>query len=603
MTSTPVLHPARLVLLAVAVIALLAALVPTAGASAEERAKRQAAKYGGTPPMWVEHPYLAELGDGRLAVRAQAYVDPFRRPAAALAADRHLASSPDRIVFSVVIAKPEYANPRRPPSVRLLPDSRILARGSQTVTATDRGLIEVAVVLDRKASRQLRAMGFHKQRAATSIVISHLKDTHGASKAFPGWGLTQTNDASLQPRAASLSERGRYLELAKRQILADRGGLPKAQRAGSRDTRSTQASPMFNYVYVTNSTPFQQQIAFNPNIQCMWTGSSVQFPGAQTAQLSSGSLLQMAYVMEPNPFFGNLNTLWAGLNGATTGMNAPGTAVTGVQALANAAATTGVDVVDAVLQGDIEIGAVGEGGPVGALVGLSAISAKFMTTLIDSPAVNGTCSTDASDFPETFGVTTTVTGFGTNGQSSAWGVTNPNTGAYTATTYTAPYNWNLIQPVPQPPNTTFVDTAGTAAPVNGTIPNGCSPGSTNKPCYFPYPAKVGSQTGTGNVSTCPAPSANTTPSTWCTFVYNNLQPMLGAQTSATYHWNGGAPSYMVSNNAPEGSYIGGAASFTGGLFQNIGPSPGMPGDAWCWGRGLEGVINCSYMNETDSTYL
>ncbi len=603
MTTTPVLHPSRLALLAVAVIALLAALVPAAGAAAEERAKRQAAKYGGTPPMWVEHPYLAELGDGRLAVRAQAYVDPFRRPAAALAADRHLASSPDRIVFSVVIAKPEYANPRRPPSVRLLPDSRILARGSQTVTATDRGLIEVAVVLDRKASRQLRALGFHKQRAATSIVISHLKDTRGASRAFPGWGLTQTNDASLQPRAASLSERGRYLELAKRQILADRGGLPKAQRAGSRDTRSTQASPMFNYVYVTNSTPFQQQIAFNPNIQCMWTGSSVQFPGAQTAQLSSGSLLQMAYVMEPNPFAGNLNTLWAGLNGATTGMNAPGTAVTGVQALANAAATTGVDVVDAVLQGDIEIGAVGEGGPVGALVGLSAISAKFMTTLIDSPAVNGTCSTDASDFPETFAVTTTVTGFGTNGQSSAWGVTNPNTGAYTATTYTAPYNWNLIQPVPQPPNTTFVDTAGTAAPVNGTIANTCTPYNTSKPCYFAYPAKVGSQTGTGSVSTCPAPSANTTPSTWCTFVYNNLQPMLGAQTSATYYWNGGAPSYMVSNNAPEGSYIGGAASFTGGLFQNIGPSPGMPGDAWCWGRGLEGVINCSYMNETNSVYL
>ncbi len=82
-------HAARLALLAAAAIALLAALVPTAGASVEERAKRNAAKYGGTPPMWVEHPYLAEVGDGRVAVRAQAYVDPFRRPTAVLAADLH----------------------------------------------------------------------------------------------------------------------------------------------------------------------------------------------------------------------------------------------------------------------------------------------------------------------------------------------------------------------------------------------------------------------------------------------------------------------------------------------------------------------------------
>lgn len=594
----------RIAILAAAVVGVLVAALPTAAAS-DTRAKTPKRAYGGTPPMWVAHPYLADVGDGRLAVQAQVYVDPLRRPAAARAADRHLASAPDRLTFSVMIAKPEYANPRRPASVRLLPAARIMVDETQTIRADDRGLVNLSIVLDRKASKQLRSMSFLRQRAATNVIVSHVKDTHGANRAFSDAGLIQTNDASLQPRAASLAERGRYLRMAKRQILADRGGLPKAQRAEQRGTRSTQDSPMFNYVYLTNSTPFQQQIAFNPNIQCMWTGASSQFPGAQTAQVPSGGLLQMAYVMEPNPFYGNLDTFWAGINGATTGMNAPGTAVTGVQALVNAATTTGVDTLDAVLQGDIEIGAIGEGGPVGALVGLGAISAKFMTTLIDSPAVNGTCSTDASDFPETFGVTTTVTGFGTNGQPSAWGVTNPNTGIYTPTNYTAPYYWNLIQPVPQPPNTTFVDTAGTAAPVNGTIANTCTPYNTSKPCYFPYPAKVGSQTGGGSntVSSCPAPSANTTPSTWCTFVYDNLQPMLGAQTSATYYWNGGAPSYMVSNNAPSGSYIGGAASFTGGLFQNIGPSPGQPGDAWCWGKGLEGVINCSYMNETDSSYI
>ena len=597
--STPML--ARIAIIATAALMSLAALSATAGASQTERAKHTAARYGGTPPMWVEHPYLAEVGDGRLAVKAQAYVDPFRRPSAKHASDQHLRATPDRLVFSVVIAKPKYANPGRPPSVRLLPESKILARGSQTVIAKDRGLVSVAVVLDRKASKQLRALSFLRQRAAISVLISHQKDTFGASRLFPGWGLTQTNDASLQPRAASLDERTHYLRIARQQILADRGVGRKPRQSGDRSTRSTQASPMYNYVYLTNSTPFQQQIAFNPNIQCMWTGSSVQFPGAQTAQVPSGGLLQMAYVMEPNPYYGNLGTLWTGLNGATTGMNAPGTAVTGVQALANAATTTGLGVLTG--EPEINIGEIQEGGPAGALVALGVISAKFMTTLIDSPAVNGTCSTNASDFPETFGVTTTVTGFGTNGQSSAWGVTNPNNNIYTPTNYTTPNYWNLILPVPQPPNSTFVDTAGTAAPIDGLLPGGCNANAGSNACYFPYPAKVGTQLGTNQNSSCPAPSANTAPSTWCTFVYNNLQPMLGAQTSATYYWNGGAPSYMVSNNAPAGSYIGGAASFSGGLFQNIGPSPGQPGNAWCWGKGLTGVINCSYMNATDAPYM
>jgi hypothetical protein len=60
------------------------------------------------------------------------------------------------------------------------------------------------------------------------------------------------------------------------------------------------------------------------------------------------------------------------------------------------------------------------------------------------------------------------------------------------------------------------------------------------------------------------------------WIEDNLNPMLGAQTAVTYYWNGGQPAPMVSNNAGSGSYIGGLASYQGGLFQFAGPNPGTP---------------------------
>ena len=562
----------------------------------QAKAKPRTAKYGGTPPLWVTHPYLAETGDGRLAVKGQVYVDPFRRPSAARPAERHLRASADRLVFSVVVAKPAYANARKPVSVRLLPDNAILARRSQTVTPSIRRLVDLNVVLDRTTSKRLRAMSFARQRAATSIVVGHLKDTDEARNPRGVWGLTQTNDASLQRRVAPMTEQMRYLGLARRQILADRGAFLK----GASDTRkvatSEQDSPMYNYVYVTNQTPFTQQVSFNPNIQCMWTGASAQYPGAQSVQVPSGGILQMAYVLEPNPYVGSLGTTWAGLNGATTGVNAPGTGESGVTALINAATSTGQSFITGNLGPGLDLAAEGDAGTIGVLALMGAASVKFMTTLIDD-GVKGTCSTNASQFPETFGITTTVVGFGTNNQVTAWGPSS------TPTTYTPPNNWNTIQPIPQPTASTFVDAAGTAPPIAGTISDSCTPWETAQPCYFPVPVKVGTQAASTKPTTCPEPAAGQTPSTWCTFVYNTLQPMMGAQTAATYYWNGGASSYMVSNNAAPGTYTGGSASFTGGLFQNVGPSPGQPGDAWCWGKGLDGVINCSYLNGENASQI
>ena len=552
-----------------------------AGTMATETAKAtpRTAKYGGTPPMWVTHPYLAEAGNGRLAVKGQVYVDPFRRPTATRPVDRHLRAASDRVVFSVVVAQPKYANARKPVSVRLLPDSALLARRSQTVIPTARQLVDVNVVLDQATSKRLRAMNFQRQRAATSIVIAHLKDTDEARNASGVWGLTQTNDASLQPQVASSTEQQTYLAMAKRQIRADRGISRKGGAVAGELSKGTQDSPMYNYVYVTNQTPFEQQVAFNPNIQCMWTGASAQYPGAQTAVVPSNGILQMAYVLEPNPYGGKNGMAWAGLNGATTGMNAPGTGVSDVTALVNAATAAGESLFE-------RLGSHPPHGTIGAIAAIGATSATFMKTLI-ADAVSGTCSTNVSEFPETFGVTTTVTGFGTNSQATAWGTSDK------PTTYTPPSNWNTIQPPPPPPSGPYEDVAGTAAPVPNVLST-CS--RYKQQCFFPFPINVGTQLASTTPTTCPAPTAKKTPSSWCAFVYNNLQPMLGAQTTATYYWNGGAPSYMVSNNASSGTNTGGSASFTGGLFQSVGPNPGQPGDAWCWGPNLMGVLNCSYMN-------
>jgi len=217
-------------------------------ASATGATKPRTAKYGGTPPMWVTHPYLAETGDGRLAVKGQVYVDPFRRPSAARPAERHLRASADRLVFSVVIAKPAYANARKPVSVRLLPDNAILARRSQTVTPSIRRLVDLNVVLDRTTSKRLRAMSFARHRAATSIVVGHLKDTDEARNPRGVWGLTQTNDASLQRRVAPMTEQMRYLGLARRQILADRGAFLK----GASDTRKVANSTVFRWTVMAN---------------------------------------------------------------------------------------------------------------------------------------------------------------------------------------------------------------------------------------------------------------------------------------------------------------------------------------------------------------
>ena len=94
-----------------AIVLLLFAVVATA-ASADTRSARPARPaFGGTPPMWIVHPYLEDTGS-RMVLRAQVFVDPFRRPDAVLPSQRHLRAKKDRLIFHVVVARRRSADAR-----------------------------------------------------------------------------------------------------------------------------------------------------------------------------------------------------------------------------------------------------------------------------------------------------------------------------------------------------------------------------------------------------------------------------------------------------------------------------------------------------------
>ena len=548
--------------------------------------------FGGTPPMWVVHPYLVKDGK-HFKVKAQVYADAFRWPSAKQKADRHLSASADKLVFSVFVAKSKYANASKPQSVNLLLPGALLAHVKQSKKVTERGVVNLSVTLDKDTSKKLASWSFKKRQAGMAIVVTHRKDTFTNQPNTPTWGMQQNNDAALQKKKAGDTERSQFLSIAKRQVNVDRqrvSVVPASQRSSWAGQ-----SPMYNYVYVTNSTPFEQQVNFNPNVQCMWTGAAQQYPPAQKATVPPGGILQMTYVMEPNPFHGKAGTLWVGLQGATNGVNAPGTSTELTANLIEAATVTGENIKASLFNPELY-------NPPGVLAAVGDAMVTFLSAFLAGDKGEGTCSSQAGEYPEEFAVTSTVTGFGATGADTAWGSESD------PVKYTAPNTWMVTQPIPAPTETQYWDNTGASDPDPAVLPSGSeacqgTTTSSGQSCYWTGATTVGSQTANTATSTCADPSLNAAPSNWCSFVYKTLQPMLGAQTSATYYWNGGQPAYMVSNNAPSGSFTGGSAAFQGGLFQNVGPNPGLPGDAYCWGFGAIGVSNCSFINSLNTGLL
>lgn len=445
----------------------------------------------------------------------------------------------DKLVVQLLVAKSGSSTPEKPRALEFLPDRKLLLRKTKTVYAKVRGVRRLEFALPRKVSRNLAKRSFAARVATVAVSVTHMKDVNLGGR--PRYGVRQWNGASLARRPLTRREaRGRIRDL-KRQLQIDRGKGPSPYSKSTRSQWNGQ-SPMFNTISMTNSTPFTQQLSINPNIQCMWTGDDTSASlGASIGNVAPGTTVSATYEFDG----GSTNSQWAGLQGATGGLNAPGTQGGLTRDLVGAATAAGQNLLTSAETG-------GNYNEAGAAEAAASAAVTFLISFFAGLNETSSCN-DVATYPETFAITSTVTGFGTNGAQDV-----------ALATWPAPSTWN-VTPAPNLPG-----------------------------AWAGGPLQVGTQVDTSFAGSTPpsCPGPTSSPVDWCGFVYGSLQPMLGAQTSSTYYWNGGQPAYMVSNNASSGTYTGGGATFQGGLFQNFGPNPGTPGDAWC--RSSLGVwSNCS----------
>ena len=507
--------------------------------------------FAGSPPRWVQAPYLKKRGK-RIVVTGSVLVDPV--------VPRIHRGRTDRLRAELVIGKAGVSTPRRPRALSVLPAKDLLVARSQTVRVRKRGVERISFRLSPASSKKLSKRNHRRQVATVGLSVTHWKDTYKAPR--PRYGIGQWNGTSLVRRPLTRSQTRSRIAQLKRQWRIDRGHVRqpdvdvKAQWNGQ--------SPMYNTLYLTNSTPFYQQIQINPDIQCMWTGADTNANlAASVSDVEPGATVSATYEFNGGQPTGASDSAtsseWAGLQGATSGMNAPGTQGGLTKDLVGSATAAGQSLL-------ISAASAGTYSEAGAVAAGEQAAATFLIDFFEGLGDTSTCN-EVETYPQTFAVTSTVTGFGTsNAQSVA------------SATWTDPAGWNVTQP----------------------------PNVTGAGAWGGQPLQVGTQVYSyPDPPSCPSPTpagAGAQELEWCGFVYGSLQPMLGAQTSATYYWNGGQPAYMVSNNASSGSNTGGAATFQGGLFQNIGPNPGTPGDAWC--RSDAGVwSNCSADFENEYPYF
>ena len=445
----------------------------------------------------------------------------------------------DKLVAQLLVAKSGSSTPKKPRALEFLPDRKLLLRESRAVYVKERGVKRFEFALPRELSRDLAERPFGAKVATVAVSVTHMKDVNLGGR--PRYGVRQWNGAGLVRRPLTRQETRSRIRDLKRQLLIDRGKGPAPYSSGSRSQWNGQ-SPMFNTVSMTNSTPFTQQLSINPNIQCMWTGDDTSASlGASIGNVAPGTTVSATYEFDG----GSTNSQWAGLQGATGGLNAPGTQGGLTRDLVGAATAAGQNLLTSAETG-------GNYNEAGAAEAAASAAVTFLVSFFAGLNETSSCN-DVATYPETFAITSTVTGFGTNG---AQNVAKAN--------WPAPATWN-VTPAPNLPGAWSGGPLQVGTQVDNSFANSTPP-------------------------TCPGPTS--LPTDWCGFVYGSLQPMLGAQTSSTYYWNGGQPAYMVSNNAPSGTYTGGGATFQGGLFQNFGPNPGTPGDAWC--KSSLGVwSNCS----------
>lgn len=444
----------------------------------------------GLYPQWIQRPYLAKKGN-RFVVKASLLSDPYLTKATK-------SKRKDRLTVRIRVARPGKVDGSARRDVGMLPIHLLAARTTTKLKAKRSEPITVSVTLSKTVSRKLAKVAAATRRAAVSVVVEHRKDTNKWTDA----GLVQVAVGPLTSAKFSKKRLERLERQARlKRTTFHRKPTAKGQAQGARLASTIGNEPWYNVASVANGSPFFQQINVNPNIQCMWTGSTPNANlSASVAAVGPQAVVQFAY-----PYTSNSSNQ-PGLAGATGSLNAPGTQGGMLQDLAQAGVSAGQTALGALTNPET----YNEAGAIGAA---ASVAFSFVATVLKG-VIDGTSScNEVATYPELFGVTTTVTGFGTNNAATA-----------ALGDYPTPVTWSQL--------------SGTTTQFSQ------SPGGTAAPT-----------------------------SAW---LQENFASMLGAQTNATYYWNGGQASPMVSNNASGGSYVGGSATYQGGLFQFVGPNPGSP---------------------------
>ena len=410
--------------------------------------------------------------------------------------------SKDRLKARIRIAKATTVKAGQRRDVGLVPLSLLADVTNLRIAPQRDKIVSLNITLSKRASQQLAQIPSAQRGAAISFVLEHRKDT---KKRAP-WGLIQVVPGPLTAKKYNAAQLKMQTRIARLKLR--RAHDPKTASDISRSVRSTIGNePWYNQIQISNATPFMQQVNVNPNIQCMWTGSD---PNANLAA-SISNVPPTAIVAFAFPYtnsstdYGSSDSDQPGLAGATDGLNAPGTQGMLLDDLGQAGIAAGQQALEDISNPET----YSEGGLIAATAGVALKFAEEM--LLDE--IDGTSScNEVATYPELFGVTSTVTGFGYTGSSSP-----------TTAKYPGPASWT--------------------------------------------------QLGSYGQQYSNVPGAGALTNSWLSA---NFTSMIGAQTNVVYYWNGGQAAPMVSNNAASGTFVGGSGSYQGGLFQFVGPNPGTP---------------------------
>jgi len=349
----------------------------------------------GNAAQWVQPPYLKTLKNGRIALKGTVYVD-------ALVPNKR-ARKQDKVTLRVAVAKKKHASVTRPSAIALLPASELLLRDSASYKVKKSGTFDVQFTMPTRVSRDLARRTTKQKRAGIAVSVEHWKDVTVATSTYD---VKQISPAPVRKKL-SKKRRKQVLQLAKSQDLTAR-----RSKAASQTTSSTQGdSPFYNNIYLDNNTPFQQQVNFNPNIECMWTGWAPY--AAVKASVKPGQSVMVQYIGDQTSANdnGDWTGPWPGLNGATKGLNAPGTQGDLSTDLVNSANAAGQNAMGALFSGS----SYSTAGAVGAI---AASIVKFAVSFFEGLGKQSTC-TNVSTYPQLFGLSTAVTGIGINGVQDA----------------------------------------------------------------------------------------------------------------------------------------------------------------------------------------